>query len=59
MACRACVQLPLYTKGKDYTIDNKILNTSNEILVHLADLENERKLDIGNLKKEIEDKFSK
>ena len=35
----ACVQLLLYVDGIDYIIDNKIMKTPHDMLVHFAALE--------------------
>ena len=51
MACRACVQLPWDANEIDAIINNKIMNTTYDMIVHLETLDNGRKLDIGTLKK--------
>ena len=55
---RKYLQPPLYTVGIDDIINNQIINTHHEILVHLADLSKKRKPEIGNIKKERGDVFS-
>ena len=51
MACRACVQFPLYVDDIDAIIYNKILKNPHIILFHLAVLENGRNPYIGTFKK--------
>ena len=58
MAYRACFQLPLDSDGIDFIMNTQMLNNPNGILVHLEELYNRRKLDIGTLKKERGDIFS-
>ena len=49
--CRDRVQLTLDVYGIYARIDTQILKKPHIIIVHLEDLENGRKLDIGILKK--------
>ena len=58
MTCRACVQLQLNLYGIDASINNQIMKTSHDILVHFTNLDNERKPEIDTLKKEKGDIFS-
>ena len=58
MTCRAHVQLPLVVDEIGASIDTKILKKPHDLLVHLADLDNERKPDIGTLKKDRGEIFS-
>ena len=51
MACSACIQLPLDAYGTIVSIDTQILQTNQDILVHLEDLDYGRKSDIGTLKR--------
>ena len=57
MACRACVQIPLDVDEIYYSIDTQMLKTPNDLLVHLAALDNGRKPYIGTLKKDRGDIF--
>ena len=59
MACRACVQLPIYVDGIDAIIVNQILTQPHNILFHLEALDYFIKTDIGTLNKERGDIFSK
>ena len=58
MTSRACFQLPLGVDGIDASIDTQILKTPHDLLVHLSELDNGRKSDIGTLKKDRGDIFS-
>ena len=58
MTCRVCFQLPLDVYGVDASIDTQIIKNSHIILVHLVDLDNERKPYIGTGKKERGEIFS-
>ena len=51
MSCRARVKGPLDENGIYAKIDNQIMNTPHDILVHLASLEESLKTDIGTLNK--------
>ena len=57
MTYRSCVQLPLDLYGIDASINTKILENPNTLLVHLADLDNGGKPYIVTLKKERGDVF--
>ena len=52
MTCRACIQLLLGVDEIDDRIDNQIIKKKHILLVHLAALDNGRKLDIGTIKKD-------
>ena len=52
MNCRDCVQLLLYVDVIDAIINTQMLTAPHNLLVHLAALDNERKPEIGTLKKE-------
>ena len=58
MTSRACVQLPLDVDGIDASINSQIMKTPNDLLGHLAALDNGRNPYIGTLKKEKGDIFS-
>ena len=58
MTCRDCIQLPLDGYGIYAIIDNQILKTPHDFLVHLTASENGGKPDIGTLKKDRGDIFS-
>ena len=51
ITCRACIQIPLDIDGIDSSIDTHMLVKTHILLVHLANLDNGRKPDIGTLKK--------
>ena len=51
VTCRACIQIPLDIDGIDSSIDTHMLVKTHILLVHLANLDNGRKPDIGTLKK--------
>ena len=52
MTYRVCVQLPIYVDGIDAIINTQMLKTPHDLLLHLMDLGNRRKLYIGILNKE-------
>ena len=52
MTCRSCIQLPLYLNWVDDSINTQTLETSHDLLSHLAALDNGRNPEIGTLKKE-------
>ena len=58
MTCRSFIQLLLDVGRIDASIDNKILKTPHDLLVHLAGLDNGINPDIGTLKKYRGDIFS-
>ena len=49
MTCRACVKLTLDVDGIDAIIDTQILNTPQDLLVNLVNLDHRKKLDTGTL----------
>ena len=57
MPCRVCFKLPLYVYGIDDSIDTRITEKKNILLLNLVALDNGRNPDIGKLKKERRDKF--
>ena len=59
MTCRACVQLPLDVDGIDAIINNQTMKSPHDILVHLAYLDSGINPEVGTLKKEKGDIFSK
>ena len=58
MTCRTYVKLIIDVDGIDTIIDTQMINTSHNLLLHLADLDYGRKLDLGTLKKERVNIFS-
>ena len=58
MTFRACVKLPLYVYGIEAIINTPMPKTPQDILVHLAALENGINPKISTLKKEKGDLFS-
>ena len=56
--CRDFIQLPLDGYGIYAIIDNQILKTTHDFLVHLTASDNGEKLDIGTFKKDRGDIFS-
>ena len=51
MTCRACVQIPLYENWTDNIIENEILDTPHDILVHLTALKNGRNQALSSSRK--------
>ena len=58
MTCRDCIQLPLNLYGIDSSIDNQMMKSPHDLLVHLVSLYNVINPDIGTLKKDRGDIFS-
>ena len=59
MTCRACIQPPLDVYGIDASINTHMLLKTHTLIVHFTALDNEIKPDIGTLKKDRGDIFSK
>ena len=57
MDCRTRLQLLLDINEIYTSIDAQVIKTPHVILVHMADLDNERNPDIGTLKKDMEEIF--
>ena len=58
MTYRDCGEPPLDTNGIDDRINNQMMKTADDILVHLTALENIRNPEIGTPKREKGDIFS-